>query len=523
MFRRLLAIFIVLACAVPLAATGQTLTIIRGIDAPHYDGVRTTSGATGEVLFMTGDTLVALDYDLKTVRPSLAKSWTVSPDGLRYIFELRDDVTFCSGKKFTAADVVYTFERVLDKATKAPFIWRMGPAKSVRATGAYTVEYEMTAPFSELLLNLTNFHATIVNSENVEALGKDFGIKGVDGTGPYCFQSWEPRNQVVATRHEAYRWGPPVYQNRGPAKYQRVVWKIIPEEAARLATMASGQGDLTGVMPDQYLPQISKMANLAVFEPAANLNLFYFGFKTTRPNLTDVRVRTALSIAINRQQLVDAIWFGNGEAASTYIHSKAQDFDPKTPTDLGRYDIAEAGRLLDAAGWAMGADKLRYKDGKPLTLVLYGFVAGRSPKVAEAVQGFWRKIGVDLQLQMWDGTIVFSKLAQQDYDIWSISFPYSSAGDALRLYFHSSNMPAPNRMNWNDPETDAALDRGTTALDDATRMAAFAEVQQIVHRNALWVPLVHQGLPLVANKRVKNVRAHHVYGSLIYKGLDLAP
>ena len=509
------------ACATPLAA--QTLTIIRNIDAPHYDGVRTTSGATGEILFMTGDTLVALDYDLKTVRPSLAKSWTVSPDGLRYTFELRDDVTFCSGKKFTAADVVYTFERVLDKATKAPFVWRMGAAKSVRATGTHTVEYELTAPYSELLLNLTNFHATIVNNENVEALGKDFGIKGIDGTGPYCFQSWEPRNQAVLTRHEAYRWGPPIYENRGPAKYQRVVWKIVPEEGARLAAMASGQGDLTMVMPDQYLPQIAKMPNLAIFEPAANLNLFYLGLKITRPNLADVRVRTALNMAINRKQLVDAIWFGNGEAASTYIHSKAQDFDPKTPTDLGRYDVAEAGRLLDAAGWVMGADGLRIKDGQKLTLQLYGFAGGRSPKVAEAVQGFWRKIGVDLQLQMWDGTIIFSKLAQQDYDIWSISFPYSSAGDALRLYFHSANMPAPNRMNWNDPATDAALDRGTGALDDATRMAAFADVQQIIHRNALWVPLVHQGLPLVANKRVKNVRAHHVYGSLIYKGLDLAP
>ena len=80
--------------------------------------------------------------------------------------------------------------------------------------------------------------------DNVEALGKDFGIKGIDGTGPYCFQSWEPRNQTVATRHEAYKWGPPVYANRGPAKFQRVVWKIVPEEAARLATMASCASEL---------------------------------------------------------------------------------------------------------------------------------------------------------------------------------------------------------------------------------------------------------------------------------------
>jgi len=523
MTARILAPLAALAIAAATPAAAQTLTVIRSIDAPHYNGIRTTAGATGEVLFTMGDTLVALDYDLKTIRPSLAKSWTVSPDGTRYTFELRDDVTFCSGKKMTAEDVAYSFGRVLDKANNAPFIWRMGPVKSVKVAGPHTIEYEMTAPFSELLLNLTNFHATIVNKDNVEALGKDFGIKGFDGTGPYCFQTWEPRNHTTLTRHEAYRWGPPVYKNQGPAKYQRMVWKIVPEEAARLATMASGAGDITSWLPDQYLPQVGRMPMLEVFRPEANLNLFYFGFKTTRPNISDVRVRTALSMAINRQQMVDSIWFGNGEPTSTFIHPKAPDFDPKTPTFLGNYDVPAAEKLLDEAGWKLGADGFRYKDGNKLTLQLFGFAGGRSPKVAEAVQGFWRRIGVDLQLQMWDGTIVFSKLAQQDYDIWSISFPYSSAGDALRLYFHSTNMPAPNRMNWNDPTTDAALDRGTTALDDATRMAAFAEVQQIVTRNALWTPLVHQGLTLVANKRVKGVRAHHVYGSLIYKGLDLSP
>jgi peptide/nickel transport system substrate-binding protein len=153
----------------------------------------------------------------------------------------------------------------------------------------------------------------------------------MDGTGPYCFQSWEPRNQTVATRHEAYKWGPPVYENRGPAKFQRVVWKIVPEEAARLATMASGQGDVTYTMPDQYLPQLGRMPNMQVLRPEANLSLFYLGFKTTRPHVADVRVRTALNMAVNRQQLVDALWFGNGEVASTYIHPKTPDFDPTPP------------------------------------------------------------------------------------------------------------------------------------------------------------------------------------------------
>lgn len=512
-----------LASLLAVPASAQTLTLLRNIDAPHYDPARTSAGATTEISFLTGDTLVGLDYDLKTITPLLADSWTVSPDGKLYTFKLRQDVTFCSGKKMTAADIVYSFNRVLDPATKAPFKWRMGPVKEVRATDAYTVEYELTAPFSDLLLQLTNFQATIINKENVEALGKDFGVKGIDGTGPFCFQSWEPRNQIVATRHDAYKWGPPLYKNRGPAKYARLVWKIVPEEASRLAAMASGQADMTYSMPDQYLPQLAKMPMLEVLRPEANLRLFYLGFKISRENLSDVRVRRALSMAIDRKQIVDSIYFGNGEPATSFIHPKTPGFDPKAVPEFVRYDPVAAGKLLDEAGWVMGTDGFRHKDGKKLTLLLNGFAGGRSPKVAEAAQGFWRKIGVDLQLQMWDGTIVFSKLAQQDYDIWSIAFPYSSAADALRLYFHSGNIPSPNRMNWKDPETDRLLDLGGSALDPAQRFESLAQVQKLVQEQALWVPLVHEGLALVVNKRVKNMRAHHVYTSMVYKLLDATP
>ncbi len=519
--RMILGLLLAIAAALP--ASAQTLTLLRNIDAPHYDPHRTTAGATTEISLLVGDTLVGLDFDLKTITPLLAESWTVSPDGKLYTFKLRQDVTFCSGKKMTSADVLYSFNRVLNPDTKAPFKWRMGPVKEVRAPDPYTIEYEMTAPFSELLLNLTNFQGTIVNQANVEALGKDFGVKGVDGTGPFCFQSWEPRNQIVATRHAAYKWGPPIYKNRGPAKYEKLVWKIVPEEASRLAAMASGQVDMTYSMPDQYLPQIAKLPNLQVLRPEADLRLFYLGFKITRENLQDVRVRQALSMAIDRKQIVDAIYFGNGEAAPGYLHPKTPGYSAAAVPAFNRYDPVAAGKLLDEAGWTMGTDGFRHRDGKKLSLLLYGFAGGRSPKVAEAAQGFWRKIGVDLQLQMWDGTIVFSKLAQQDYDIWSIAFPYSSAGDALRLYFHSGNIPSPNRMNWKDPETDRLLDLGNTALDEKERFEALAQVQKLVQEQALWVPLVHEGLALVVNKRVKNMRAHHVYTSMVYKLLDATP
>ncbi len=309
-------------------------------------------------MYMLGDTLVAIDYDLKTIKPLLAKSWTVSPDGKLYTFKLRDDVTFCSGKKFTAEDVVYTVKRVLDKDIKSPFAWRMGKVKDIRAPDPYTVEYELEVPFNELLQNLAIFQATILNKENVESLGKDFGVKGFDGTGPYCWQSWEPRNQTVLTRHAAYKWGPAFYENKGPAKYQRVVMKVVPEEAARLAAMASGQMDICTFMPDQYLPQVAKMPNLQLLRPTAELRLFYLGLKTTRENLTDVRVRTALNLAVDRKPIVDGVYFGNGEPAATYIHPKTPDFDPNVSQHLGKYDPVASRQAARRGGLEDGSRQL---------------------------------------------------------------------------------------------------------------------------------------------------------------------
>ena len=134
---------------------------------------------------MIQDTLVALDWDGRTPIPYLAKSWTISPDGKLYTFKLRDDVTFCSGKKFTAADVIYSIKRLMDPETRAPLKWRAGDIKELRAPDPYTLEYELNEPYSDLLINLVSFTMAIHNQESVEKLGKDYGTKAIDGTGPW--------------------------------------------------------------------------------------------------------------------------------------------------------------------------------------------------------------------------------------------------------------------------------------------------------------------------------------------------
>ena len=501
------------------AAQGQTLRMMKSLDAPHYDGQRTTWSPSSDIVNMIQDTLVALDWDGKTVIPYLAKSWQISEDGKTYTFKLRDDVQFCSGKKFTSADVLYSFKRLLDPDTKAPLKWRAGNIKELRAPDPTTVEYELNEPFADLMMNLVSFTMAIHNKESVEKHGKDYGTQAVDGTGPWCFESWQPRTEIVLKRHDAYKWGPSMYQNKGPVKFEKLSIKIVPEDSARVAAMMGGQFDVTHQIPLQFIDQVQRAPMLQVQEAKPNFQLMYYGFKSNRPMVSDPRVREAMNIAINRAEIVKGIMLGNATPAYTFIDPAALDFNPETKTII-KEDVERAKKLLDEAGWKVGADNFRYKDGVKLAPKVLFTQVSYFGRVSEAIQGYMRKIGVDWNIIGYDSTIAFSKMSEQDYELWTVTFPYVSSGDLLNYYFNSANIPAPNRMNWKDAQTDEWLKLGRAALNDADRTKYYGLTQKHVTQQHLWMPVMNVAMYTTSNKKLKGVRPHMLYQNTFYKGLD---
>jgi peptide/nickel transport system substrate-binding protein len=370
------------------------------------------------------------------------------------------------------------------------------------------------------LIQLAMFTNAIHNKDSVEALGKDYGIKAIDGTGPWCFDHWQPRTEIVLKRHEAYKWGPSMYKNKGPVKFEKLVIKIVPEDSSRVAAMMSGQFDITHQFPSQFITQAKAAPMLTVTAAKPNFQLLYFGFKITRPMVSDRRVREAMSIAINRAEIAGAILLGNAEPALTIVHPDALDHDPATK-GVVKEDIERAKALLEEAGWKVGADGIREKDGVKLQPKVYYTANANSARCAEAIQGYLRKIGVDWRLNPWDSTISPVKMAEQDYELWSVTVPYLSAGDLMNIYFDSANIPTPNRMNWKDAETDAWLKQGRSALNPADRTKFYALVQQKAMREHLWMPVLNINMDQVANKKISGARPHMIYQNTFYKGLDV--
>ncbi|WP_121062336.1 ABC transporter substrate-binding protein [Chachezhania antarctica] len=509
--------------AAPLAALADgTVTLGRTADADRYDPHRSSALAAAEVLQMIGDTLVTLSPDQKTVLPELAESWEMSEDGLTYTFHLKEGVTFCDGKPFTAADVVGTMDRWL--APDAPNVstWRAGEVDEITAQDDLTVVYKLKVPSSNLLYQMANFNFIMIDPDQAEALGDNFGVTAFNGTGPFCLESWSPRDQVVLKRHDGYTWGAPELGNPGPAKVDTVIWKIIPEEATLVATIPAGEIDASYSVPSWALAQFEADPTVQLLRPEASFRTHYIGMKTSRPAMDDIKVRQAIAHAIDQDAMAEGLWFGVVNPTVSYFSDKVLDYPADTDTSAFTFDPGKTAELLTDAGYEKAADGFWQKDGTPLTLTYYGFNETLSRGMAEAVQGDLRKVGIQVDVENYDSTAIWGKLREDTYDLYEMSYPYLSAGDALNLYFHSGSIPSPNRMMWNDPETDKLMEAGNAAITPEARAAAFEALTRHVHEAVLWKPLVEETPVVAAGPRLEAFEPAGMSGAVFDSGLNLS-
>ena len=286
----------------------------------------------------------------------------------------------------------------------------------------------------------------------------------------------------------------------------------------RVAAMMSGQFDVTHNMPLQFMQQVAASPALQVQEAKPMFLLAYYGFKTNRPMVADPRVREAMSIAINRAEIVKGVMLGNARPAYTVIDPDALDFD--AGVTVIKEDVERAKKLLDEAGWKVGADGFRVKDGVRLAPKVYFTSVSYGPRMSEAIQGYMRKIGIDWNIVGFDSTIAPAKMAELDYELWTVTYSYLSSGDLLNYYFDSSNIPVPNRMFWNDARTDEWLKHGRASLTEADRAKYYGLAQRRITDNHLWMPVMNVGLYMVTNRRLKGARPHMIHQNVFYKGLD---
>jgi peptide/nickel transport system substrate-binding protein len=486
---------------------GGTWTIGVADEPDTLDPHKTASARANLIMRQVCDPLIAQDFDGNYV-PGLASSWTISDDGLHWTFQLRRDVTFQDGTPFNAAAVKFSFDRILDPATaSASAISLLGPMVSTSVDADYTFSVNLSQPFAPLLDNLA--HAgllCIVSPTAVAAEGADFGRKPVS-TGPYLISEWRAGDRITMTRNPNYRWAPGYLHQDGPAHIETIVWRIIVEEAARVAAFEAGEIDQIDV-PALEVSRIRESGQYTTID-YLNPGVTFFEFNVTQPPFDDIRVRQAFNYAINTQEILDAAIEGNGELAHGFLPPSIWGYWPGIVDYAPKYDPEHAKALLAEAGWTdSDGDGTLDKGGQPLSVTIDTATFDSWQRATQVAQAQLADIGVELKIETFEFGTLLNNLKAGNHQMEMMGYIYTEP-DIAYIWFDSANAgTGVNYSHINDPHLDDLIAQGRSTLDPEARAKVYEEIQKYIVDLALWVPLWVDSVTIAFSPRLHNAQLH---------------
>jgi peptide/nickel transport system substrate-binding protein len=404
------------------------------------------------------------------VVPDLAESWEANADLTQYTFTLRSDVTWHDGEPFTADDVKFTFDAVLDPEVTARFSGPISSVESVEVVDPQTVVFNLKTSFAPLPVML-GYNQAIVPKHLLE--GQDLNqpadfLAAPVGSGPFKFGTAQQGSYLEVVANEDYFLGRP--------NLDRIIFQVITDGNARVAQLKSGDIDFTVIDPPQ-IDSVSDDANLKVVE-AQQVNYYFFAFNHSVERLQDPAVRQALTLALNRQAIVDTVLKGYGQVATGPIHPTLGDFYNPDVTTY-EYDQERAKELLAGAGWTAGEDGILVNEaGERFTILLNG--PNAYPVLEQLLtyaQQEYTNLGIEVNLQLDEWTVHLDKYHNLQYDMlcnWWITPPDPD------LYDHYYSESPSNWWAYKNPELDKMLIAAREEPDREARVQQYKDIQALL-------------------------------------------
>ncbi|MFG1242742.1 ABC transporter substrate-binding protein [Xanthobacter sp. V7C-4] len=492
---------------------GGTLSIILQPEPVTLTPVANVAQPTQVVAGNVFDGLVTYGFDLKPA-PQLAESWEVAPDGLTITFRLHKGVTWHDGKPFTASDVKWSLENVwktIHPRNKALF----ENVSAVEIPDDHTVVLKFSKPSLPIFSVLNGVGAPILPKhlyDGTDILNNPYNNKPV-GTGPFVFKEWRKGEYLVLERN-------PAYWDAGKPYLDKLVFRVIPDAAARAAAIEKGEVQYAPFNPVPFrdVERLAALPNLKVETRGYEWlsPVLYFDLNVENPYLKDVRVRQAIAHAVDKAALSKVVWFGYGKPAVSPIPSTLTAFhDPSVPTYP--FDPKKAEALLDEAGFRRGPDGVRFA----LThdFLPYGDDYRRT---GEFLKQALKRVGIEVAIRAQDsGAFIKRVYADRDFDIsssYNAAFPDPQIG-VVREYWSGwlgTKTPWTNGSGYRNAQVDALIEKAAVEGDPQARAAAFRAFQQIVQRDVPTLPLLELKFFTVHAANLKGAveQGDQVYSSL---------
>lgn len=474
----------------------HTLVAAITSDPGHLNPAITTNGGVHTASSLLYNGLLTLNEDL-TTRPELAERWEVEEEGRRYRFRLRRDVRWHDGRPFTAADVQFTFDSLLlrfharTRASLAPALLR------VEAPDDSTVVFHFRRPYAPLLQQLDVTEAPILPRHifaGTDPLRNPANTAPV-GTGPFRFVSYQANGEIRYAANREYF--------RGAPALDAVVLRVIPDPGTQVMALEAGEVDWLFAVPAPERARLRRHPQLRFMQttisPGGSNCITVLGFNLDRPWFRDVRVRHAFAHAVNRDQFVERVLFGEGRAADAPISSRIA-FAHASGLQIPTFDTTRASQLLAAVGWRRGRNGVLVARGVPGIADGTPFVVGFASLPGQTVYGELlraqlRAVGVDLRIIVLEPTVFsHSVFTARDFD--TAVGAYCNGTDpeigVRRMLVSSSVAPVPfsNMAGYRNPVIDSLFDRAGAALDVNERRRLYREIQSIAVRDQPYIWLV---------------------------------
>lgn len=470
---------------VPDKAKNRKDTLVVGISKPGgvFLPYFQQNGWDGNVTSVIFASLVSTDKQGKPI-PELAEKWDVSSDQLTYTFHLRKDLKFSDGSPLTADDVAFTLTLLHDKAyegevdisqyaVKGGKEYKEGKATSIE--GIQVVDQQTIKITTEKV----NSQAIFVLGGTVLSkayYGKDYKqntsldyLKDLYGkplaAGPYKFEKYIPGQEVRFVANENYYAGKP--------KIQNFIYKITSGDT-KLQLFQTGEVDHTGLGTGDEVLEQAKALEFANIQIETALSFSYIYMNNNKPYLKDKKVRQALIYGLDRKKYVDTALKGYGTVANVPIHPTSWAYTEEGVNKY-EYDKEKAKKLLDEAGWKVGSDGIREKDGQKLKLSYFGPSSAKdSDLLIPIAKENYKEIGVEFNPEFMDFNTMLSKVNKGDYDLASVSTPITSdPSETAGEYLSTANETS---LGYKNAKVDELIQKGIETVDIEKRKPIYKEL-----------------------------------------------